>query len=94
VRTRLALLAVPLALALAGCGGEKIDGVEIQDKIAVELEHSTGKKITAIKCPTGVDADAGTKFECSMKFDGKPKTAKVEVTDGANLRLLNSSEFE
>ena len=80
MRPALLVLLVALGVAVVGCSST-IKPEEAAKSIVNLVSEQTGFKPTDVKCPDGVEAKEGTKFEC--KFTG-PKgaeyTANVRVT--------------
>jgi len=76
-----ALAALALAaLLLAGCGETVIDDVKTEDAIEQNLEDSLGKKVTSVDCPSGVEVEAGSSFDCTVKLSGgKSETATLKI---------------
>jgi hypothetical protein len=99
VKTRFALLAVPLALALAGCGGEQIDAQKTEELLEHEmpslLESSEGQQVAkqlgikpkapvaGVDCPSGQSIDVGATFSCEVHF-------KQGGTATVKLKIRNS----
>jgi len=75
------LLAMVLAgLLVAGCGETVIDDVKTEDAIEQNLEDSLGKKVTSVDCPSGVEVEAGSSFDCTVKLSGgKSETATLKI---------------
>jgi hypothetical protein len=77
---RLAVSAALAALALAACGSEKTIRPEGAAKsVTGVVSQQTGFKPTDVKCPSGVEAKVGKKFECSFTGPEGPYTAFMEV---------------
>src|SRR5829696_829889 len=73
---RLTALAMVAAAALAlGCGGTEIDAAKTEDTIKAELERSAGLKISEVDCPTGIEVEVDSTFECTLTADGEEKSA-------------------
>jgi hypothetical protein len=69
-----------VALVLVGCGSEKTIRPEGAEKSIADLvRRDTGFRVTDAKCPSGVDADVGERFECSFTGPEGPYTAFMEV---------------
>ncbi len=79
-----ALAALALAALLAsGCGETVIDSVKTEGAIEANLEKATGRKVSSVACPSGVEVEAGTTFECTVALQsGKEETV--------TLRIINS----
>jgi hypothetical protein len=81
--TLLALLAI-LALLLAGCGGgTDVDRVKASETIRASLEsprEGFGTKVESVDCPSGVEVEPGTHFECTVRWpDGKVAYAHLRI---------------
>ncbi|KUH99301.1 DUF4333 domain-containing protein [Mycobacterium sp. IS-3022] len=80
MRHALLVVLVSLGVVLAGCSSTiKPEGAA---KSVVDLvSEQTGFKPTDVKCPEGVEAEEGTKFECTFTGpEGKEYTANMRVT--------------
>lgn len=67
-RRRLALLALPLALGLAACGGSLTIGA-IEDKLNEQIPEKvaeTGVEVSAVDCPDDASVEVGSTFECDV----------------------------
>jgi Domain of unknown function (DUF4333) len=86
-------LALAVALLIGGCGGaEEVDYVKASETIRVSLESKRegfGAPVEAVDCPSGVKVEAGTTFECTVRWpDGKIAYAQVKIRDAkADLSL-------
>src|SRR5687767_6302000 len=87
------ILAIVLALAVAGCGNDQeasdtsaapsVDSAEIENQIKDELS-TDATKVSKATCPSDVEGEAGSTFECSVGW-ANGANGKVEVTArGAN----------
>jgi hypothetical protein len=97
MKIRLALLGVPIALTLAGCGGGTIletENIEAQAKSDLEkklpqrpdvekrLGISADESIKAVHCPSSLDVEVGKTFTCRIEFaNGKAATEGFEIVD-------------
>lgn len=80
MRTAVVVLLASLAMLVAGCSSTiKPEGAA---KSVVDLvNEQTGFKPTDVKCPDGVEAKEGTKFECKFTGpEGAEYTANMRVT--------------
>jgi hypothetical protein len=80
MRAALLVVVASLALLIAGCGSTIVP--EGAAKSVVDLvKEQTGFEPKDVKCPDGVDAKEGAKFECSFTGpEGKEYTADMRVT--------------
>jgi len=69
-------------LLLVACGETVIDDVKTEDALEQSLSDSTGSKLTAVECPSGVEVEAGSTFQCSISVKGGER----EV---ATLKIVN-----
>jgi Domain of unknown function (DUF4333) len=79
-------LVAALALLVAGCGGgTDVDFTKAEETIKASLESSRegfGVPVTSVECPSGVEVNPGTHFECRVEFPGgKIAYAKVRIRD-------------
>ena len=88
MRTAFVATMVALAVLIAGCGSTiKPDGAA---KSVVDLvKKQTGFTPTDVKCPEGVEAKVGTKFEC--KFTGPEAT---EYTADMRITKVEGDDVE
>ena len=67
-RRRLVLVALPLALGLAACGGSLTIGA-IEDKLNEQVPEKvaeTGVEVSAVDCPDDASVEVGSAFECEV----------------------------
>jgi chromosome condensin MukBEF MukE localization factor len=94
--TALAVLAA-LALLAAGCGGgTDVDYQKASETVRASLESERegfGAPVENVDCPKGVAVEAGTQFECTVRYpDGKVAYALLKIrTDEADLNLESLS---
>jgi uncharacterized protein DUF4333 len=80
---RLALLAVPLALA--GCASD-IDGDKLEDEIAKDADERLALVVDAVDCPSP-DTEEGGTFTCTVTVKGQPTELEVtQIDDDGNVR--------
>lgn len=98
LRTLTALvLAVTLAVAVAGCGGgTEVDYQKASETVRASLESKRqgfGAPVENVDCPQGVKVEVGTKFECTVHFPGgEVAYALLKIrTDEADLNLESLS---
>jgi hypothetical protein len=88
----LALLATG-ALFLAGCGGgTDVDSTKAAETVRASLESKRegfGTKVESVDCPSGVEVERGTHFECTVRWpDRKVAYAQLRIRDAkADLSL-------
>lgn len=71
-----------IALSMGGCGETVIDDVKTEDALEQSLRKSTGAKVTAIECPSGVEVEAGSTFQCSISLSGgERETATLKIVN-------------
>jgi NAD(P)H-hydrate repair Nnr-like enzyme with NAD(P)H-hydrate epimerase domain len=91
-----AVLLFVSTVALAGglfaaCGETVIDDVKTEDAIEQNLTKSAGKKVSAVECPSGVEVEAETTFDCTVTLaGGKEETATMKIlNEDADIELSN-----
>jgi predicted small secreted protein len=90
-------LVVLTALLVAGCGGgTDVDSVKASETVRASLESKRegfGTKVESVDCPDGVKVEAGTHFECTVRWpDGKVAYAQLRIRDAkADLSLESLS---
>ena len=67
VKPLLTLLAITLALAFTGCGGGKVIDPEAAEEDIRAGFAARDATVTAIDCPSDVDADKGGTYECDVE---------------------------
>ncbi len=75
----MAAVAVGLAL-LTGCGNQ-IDADGTADFLTEQVSSQTGFTPTDVECPSGLDAEVGTTFECTFTGPEGPYTASMKVLE-------------
>ena len=69
---------------LAGCSSPPtLRSGDVQDQIEAGLADQVGGEFTVV-CPTGVPAEAGTTFTCSVTDESDGTTIDVVVTESDN----------
>lgn len=82
-----------LALFVAACGGgTDVDSTKASETVRASLESKRegfGTKVEEVDCPSGVKVQAGTHFECTVRWpDGKVAYAQLRIRDAkADLSL-------
>jgi hypothetical protein len=91
-----AVAVASLIFAVTGCGETVIDGKKTEELLEAELPKATGKKVSSVECPSGVEVKAGSKFSCTVKLQGgETRTATLEIRDDkANISLIGLSGSE
>ena len=77
------LLGLLVALVLAsGCGGTEIDSTKQEEAVQANFEHVRGEKVSSVDCPSGVEVEKGTTFECTIKpAKGGEQVETLEIVD-------------
>ena len=75
-----------VTLLLAGCGGgTDVDRTKASDTVRASLESQRegfGTKVEEVDCPGGVKVEAGTHFECTVRWpDGTVAYAQLRIRD-------------
>jgi hypothetical protein len=84
-------LLVAAALLAAGCGETVVDNAKTEAAIEHNLERSTGRKVSAVECPSGVEVKKGATFECKVSLvGGKREIATLKIlNEDADVALTN-----
>lgn len=94
MRRALLLLAVLSVVLLSGCGS-KINPDGAAKSVVDVVSDQTKFKPKDVTCPSGVDAEVGTEFDCKFTGpEGKEYTAHLKVTkvDGDNVEFYVESK--
>jgi hypothetical protein len=76
----LALLVAIAVVAAPGCGKTVIDDVKTEETLKQEIEDSQGQKVTSVDCPSGVEVEPKTSFNCTIKMaKGEDQTAVLRI---------------
>lgn len=75
-----ALIAV--AAVAAGCGDSVIDDAKTEGALEQNLRGSLDRKVASVECPSGVEVEPRTSFDCAVTLVGGR-------TETATLRILN-----
>jgi hypothetical protein len=78
-----AVMAVASIVVVAGCSSPPpptLRSGDVQDQIAAGLTEQVGGDFTVV-CPTGVVAQTGTTFTCSVTDEADGTTITVTVTE-------------
>lgn len=89
----LLVLAAVLAVFVSGCGS-KINPDGAAKSVVDVVSKQTKFKPNDVSCPSGVDAQVGTEFDCTFTGpEGKQYTAHMKVTkvDGDNVEFYVQS---
>lgn len=75
------VIALPLLVFLAaGCGETVIDDAKTEAAIEQNLEDSVGQKVNSVDCPSGVEVEPDTTFDCTVSLaGGKEETATLKI---------------
>lgn len=87
-----ALVALILAaFAALGCGETVIDDAKTEAAIEQNIEGSVGKKVVSVDCPSGVEVEKGTSFDCTLSLaGGKEETATLTIlNEDADVKLTD-----
>lgn len=79
------------ALLVAGCGETVIDSAKTEAAIEQNLKRATGKKVSSVECPSGVEVKAGTTFDCTVDLaGGKQETVTLKIVNSnADTEITN-----
>jgi hypothetical protein len=94
MRYALLVLAAFCAVSLSACGS-KINPEGAAKSVVDVVSSQTKFKPKDVSCPSGVDAEVGTEFDCTFTGpEGKPYTAHMKVTkvDGDNVEFYVQSK--
>ena len=87
----LAALLAAAALWSAGCGETVIDSTKTEAALEQNLQRSTGRKVSSVECPSGVEVKAGQTFQCTIDLAGggqETATLKIRNSD-ADVEVTN-----
>lgn len=95
MRTVFVIIGAVVAMVLAGCGSTiKPEGAaqSVTDLVSKE----TGFTPKDVTCPSGVEAEAGTEFECTFTGPDGDYVANVKVTkvEGENVEFYIQSKLK
>lgn len=77
----LAVFVVVPALA-AGCSGDAYDVAKAEREIGLFVDRTfEGVETGEVTCPDDVDANEGTKFDCTAEVEGQDLRIEVTMTD-------------
>jgi Domain of unknown function (DUF4333) len=91
VRTGAASAVALIALALSACGGTVIDEDKAEDAVKADVEQALDVKVESVDCPSDVDVEAGTSFDCTVEAaNGLKATATLKIlNEDADVRFVN-----
>jgi hypothetical protein len=90
---RLGVIAFALALALAGCGSTTIDPAKAEQAL-IGLAPTGGATVDRAKCPSGVTANAGASFDCTVHLsDGTTGTWTLHIANGQGEVTADGTDF-
>lgn len=84
-----ALLTV--AFLAQGCGETVIDDAKTEAAIEDNLQKSVGQKVSSVDCPSGVEVEPDTTFDCTVSLaGGKEETATLKIlNDDADVEVTD-----
>jgi hypothetical protein len=83
--------AILALVALAGCGGTEIDSGKAERLVRDSL---AGPAPESVDCPDGVEADAGSSFDCQVRYpDGRSAAVTVHVDDDDGRIRVGRGDF-
>lgn len=57
-----------------------IDSAKAEAALEQSLHRTTGRKVSAVDCPSGVEVKAGATFECTVSYaGGEREVATLEI---------------
>jgi hypothetical protein len=81
VRAALIPILAAAAIVVAGCGKSTIKESGAEKAVIQVVTKQSGFHPTDVKCPSGVEAKAGTSFDCHFTGpQSKTYTANVKIT--------------
>jgi Domain of unknown function (DUF4333) len=85
--------AIVAALAFAGCGETVIDSTKTEEALEANLSKSLNEKVVSVSCPSDVEVEKGTTFNCSVKLEkGQEQTATLKILNSdADVSVINLS---
>lgn len=89
MRAPLLCAAAAAALAAAGCGGTEIDDAKAERFIEDTVTEQVGARVQSVECPTGLTAEKGETFECTVTGDdgSTGRTVVTEKDDEGNVAV-------
>jgi hypothetical protein len=86
-----ALGLIAVALLAVGCGETVLDSTKMEEQLKASLSNSLGEKVVSVDCPSGVEVEKGTTFECSLKPEkGAEQVATIEIrNENADTSVIN-----
>jgi Domain of unknown function (DUF4333) len=91
---KLGAASVALALLGAGCGGNVIRPGATAQYVANFVLAKTGFRATDVRCPSGVPAKAGTRFECHFTGPEGPYTAYMKIVSVRGTSVLFNAKTQ
>jgi len=90
LRRAAGIAACAAGLLAAGCGGQAIDPEKASIAVEYDVEDATGARVDHVTCPSGVEVEAGNRFECRVTtVGGEVAIAELEVlNERADVRLI------
>jgi|ERR1044071_4687201 hypothetical protein len=82
---------VVVALLAIGCGETVLDSAKMEDTLKASLSNSLGEKVVSVDCPSDVEVEKGTTFECHVKLEkGDEQVATLKIrNENADTSVIN-----
>jgi hypothetical protein len=74
-----ALSSVLAAGAASGCGGDRVDRKDLENKVQSFIQRQTGTT-AAVHCPDDVNPDKGSKTTCTADLSGTETNLQIVFT--------------
>ncbi len=92
MRLLLSSLAVTF-LVLAGCGETEIDADKAEAFISKTVQEQVGARVESVDCPSGLKAEKGATFECTVTGDDGSSGETVVTEKDAEGNVSVSAPF-
>jgi hypothetical protein len=80
---------IALSTVALGACGNKVDGQDLETKIADFVKRQTGTVIT-VHCPNGVKPDKGTRVRCTTVLSGADTNIDILFTAKGKFRITQT----
>jgi hypothetical protein len=82
---------VAVAVLAVGCGETVLDSAKMEDTLKASLSNSLGEKVVSVDCPSDVEVEKGTTFECHVKLEkGDEQVATLKIrNENADTSVIN-----